>query len=235
MKQNNKIAYCTQYSMCVAGGFMAAYAILNHADFLASAQTANLINLALCITGKNFPEMCLRLIAAIIYMAGLSVPVIVTKYTHINMKLLCIFVEMSMIVILFFITKRVNTIIALYPVFFMTSMQWNSFPGAGGFVSSSIFSTNNLRQFTTSYVEYRCDKDKEHLRKTKFFGGVLLSYHAGVIFSYFIYKQFAMRGVIFCLVPLLTGMLFLEMDNGGFAGVKKELTAARRIIAAGKS
>ena len=50
MKESNKLAYCTQYSMCVAGGFIAAYAILNHADFLASAQTANLINIALCIT-----------------------------------------------------------------------------------------------------------------------------------------------------------------------------------------
>ena len=93
MKQNNKIAYCTQYSMCVAGGFMAAYAVLNHADFLASAQTANLINLALCITGKNFPEMCLRLIAAIIYMAGLSVPVIVTKYNYCIVP--CIFYDIN--------------------------------------------------------------------------------------------------------------------------------------------
>ena len=44
-----------------------------------------------------------------------------------------------------------------------------------------------------------------------------------------------MKGIIFCLVPLLTGMLFLEMENGGFAGVKKELAAAKRIIVAGKN
>ena len=126
MKESNKLAYCTQYSMCVAGGFIAAYAILNHADFLASAQTANLINIALCITGSNWMELCLRLIAVLVYMVGLSVPVLVAKYTHINVKMLCIFVEISMIILLYFFTKRINTIIALYPVFFMTSMQWNS-------------------------------------------------------------------------------------------------------------
>ncbi len=235
MKESNKFAYCTQYSMCFAGGFIAAYAILNHADFLASAQTANLINIALCITGSNWKELCLRLIAVVIYMAGLSVPVILSKYTHINIKMFCIFVEISMTVLLYFFTKRINTIIALYPVFFMTSMQWGSFPGVDGFASSSIFSTNNLRQFTISYVEYRCDKDKEHLKKTKFFGGVILSYHAGVIFSYYIYKHFAMKGVIFCLIPLFTGMLFLLMENGFLNIIKKEIAVARRGIAAGRS
>ena len=235
MKESNKFAYCTQYSMCFAGGFIAAYAILNHADFLASAQTANLINIALCITGSNWMELCLRLIAVLVYMTGLSVPVLVAKYTHINVKMLCIFVEISMIILLYFFTKRINTIIALYPVFFMTSMQWNSFPGVDGFASSSIFSTNNLRQFTTSYVEYRCSKDREYLKKTKFFGGVLLSYHAGVIFSYYAYRHFAMKGVIFCLIPLFTGMLFILMENGFLKIIKKEIAVARRVIATGRS
>lgn len=235
MKESNKLAYCTQYSMCLAGGFIAAYAILNHADFLASAQTANLINVALCITGSNWAELCLRFIAVLVYMAGLSVPVLAAKYTHINVKMLCIFVEISMIILLYFFTKRINTIIALYPVFFMTSMQWNSFPGVDSFVSSSIFSTNNLRQFTISYVEYRCSRDREYLKKTKFFGGVLLSYHAGVIFSYYAYRHFAMKGVIFCLVPLFAGMVFLLMENGFLKIIKKEIAVARRAIAAGKS
>ena len=226
MKGSNKLDYCVQYSMCAAGGFIAAYAILNHADFLASAQTANLINVVLCITGRNFPELCLRLIAVVIYMAGLSIPVIIPKYTHIYMITLCIFVDMLFVAVLYFFTEKMNTIIALYPVFFMTAIQWNSFPGAGGFVSSSVFSTNNLRQFTTSYVEYLCDKNKEHLKKTKFFGGVLLSYHAGVVFSYFIYKGFAMKGVIFCLVPLLIGMVFLAIGHGMFIGVKREVATA---------
>ncbi|MCI9079211.1 MAG: DUF1275 domain-containing protein [Lachnospiraceae bacterium] len=227
MKVNNKLEYCIQYSMCVAGGFIAAYAVLNHADFLASAQTANLINIALCITGSNWIELCLRLVAVLIYMAGLSVPVIVAKYTHINMKMFCIFIEISMIILLYFFTKRINTIIALYPVFFMTSIQWNSFPGVDGFASSSIFSTNNLRQFTISYVEYRCSKDKEHLKKTKFFGGVLLSYHAGVVFSYYMYKWFAMKGVIFCLIPLFMGMLLLLIESGFLKIVKKEIAAIK--------
>ena len=235
MKGSNKLDYCVQYSMCAAGGFIAAYAILNHADFLASAQTANLINVVLCITGRNFPELCLRLIAVVIYMAGLSIPVIIPKYTHINMKTLCIIVEMLMVAVLYFFTEKMNTIIALYPVFFMTAIQWNSFPGAGGFVSSSVFSTNNLRQFTTSYVEYRCSKDREYLKKTRFFGGVLLSYHAGVIFSYYAYRHFAMKGVIFCLIPLFTGMLFLLMENGFLKIIKKEIAVARRVIATGRS
>ena len=114
MKGSNKLDYCVQYSMCAAGGFIAAYAILNHADFLASAQTANLINVVLCITGRNFPELCLRLIAVVIYMAGLSIPVIIPKYTHINMKTLCIIVEMLMVAVLYFFTEKMNTLDRLH-------------------------------------------------------------------------------------------------------------------------
>ncbi|HBA97746.1 MAG TPA: hypothetical protein DCZ23_06530 [Lachnospiraceae bacterium] len=222
MKESAKYDYYIQYLMCATGGFTAAYAVLNHADFLASAQTANLIHITLCITGRNFPELCLRLIAMLIYMAGLAIPVLISKYTHINVKMFCIFIEITMVVLLFFFTDKMNTIIALYPVFFMTSVQWNSFPGVGSFVSSSVFSTNNLRQFTTSYIEYICSKDREQLKKTKFFGCVLLSYHIGVVFSYFIYKEFAMKGIIFCLIPLLMGMFLLAYSNYQFS--------ARRII-----
>ena len=113
MKESNRRDYCIQYSMCAAGGFIAAYAILNHSDFLASAQTANLINAVLCITGRNLPELCLRLIAVVIYMAGMSIPVIIPKYTHINMKMLCIILEMIMVAMLYFFTEKMNTIIAL--------------------------------------------------------------------------------------------------------------------------
>ncbi len=213
MKDIIKLDYYTQYSMCTAGGFIAAYSVLNHADFLASAQTANLIHITLCITGKNFTELFLRIIAVLIYIAGMALPILISKYTHINVKMFCIFTEITMVVLLFFFTEKMQTIIALYPVFFMTSMQWNSFPSVDSFTSSSVFSTNNLKQFITSYIEYICDKDRTHLKKTKFFGCVLLTYHIGVVFSYFMYKEFAMKGVIFCLIPLLMGMSFLTYSS----------------------
>jgi len=235
MKESEKLEYCIQYSMCITGGFIAAYAVLNHSDFLASAQTANLINVTLCITGRNFTELFLRLIAVFIYMAGLLIPVLLSKYTHINTRIFCILSEVAMVMLLFFFTKSMNTIVALYPVFFMAAMQWNSFPGAGGFASSSIFSTNNLRQFTISLAEYILDKDKGQVKKIKFFGGVLLAYHIGVAVSYFIYIRFAMKGIIFCLIPLFMGIFFLAIRNGIFIGIKREIAAARRTIVTSRS
>ena len=44
-----------------------------------------------------------------------------------------------------------------------------------------------------------------------------------------------MKGVIFCLIPLFTGMLFLLMENGLLKTIKKEIAVARRVIAAGRS
>ena len=211
-----------QYIMCFVGGFMGAYAILNHNDFLASAQTANLIHVVLCITGHNMPEFLMRIVAVLIYMTGLCIPVILRNKMEIDTKLVALCFEMLMVGILYFIDESVSTIYALYPVFFMTAIQWNSFPGAQGFVSSSIFSTNNFRQCTTSFTEYLCDKDRTHLKKTKFFGTVLLSYHAGVAVSYFAWRAFGMREVILCLVPLVIVFTILVVKNAVF-GEKKHM------------
>ena len=35
-----------------------------------------------------------------------------------------------------------------------------------------------------------------------------------------------MKGVIFCLVPLLIGMVFLAIGHGMFIGVKREVATA---------
>lgn len=102
---------------------------------------------------------------------------------------------------------------------FAMAIQWCSFKGGDGFTCSTIFSTNNLRQFTTSMTEYLCSKDPDALRKWKFFASVLLCFHFGVIVSYLSCKNFGHAGSLVCFLPVFSGFC-LVWTRKHFVAVK---------------
>lgn len=218
----DKIESYVHYAMALTGGFFGGYALLNFHDLFGSAQTSNMIHMAMLLVGHNAPEFALRLLTWVVYVSGFVMSVLIPRYTKADVQVCSIGFNALAVIILCIIPVGTNDFIALLPVFFVTAFQWSSFKGAQGFTCSSIFSTNNLKQFTTSLTEYLCDKDKEHLKKTKFFGSVLLSYHIGVIISYLACRSFATRGAWFNLFAIALSF--------GLICVKKEWIAIRKHV-----
>ena len=68
----------------------------------------------------------------------------------------------------------------MLPLFFAAPIQWNAYAGDAGYGSSTIFSTNNIRQTVTSLTSYLIDGDIKMKRKAQFFGMTLLFFHIGV-------------------------------------------------------
>lgn len=200
------------WNMTFIGGFVGVYAFLNHTDLFGSAQTANLIRIVTGILGHNVQEVLLRAGGLIIYTAGLVCAAAI-KHTHINIKLFSLAVDAACIMGLGFLPADLNHFVALYPLFFMTAIQWSSFNGADGFVSSCMFSTNNLRQFTESIVEYLFDRDKKHMRKAKFYGAVLLAFHLGAAAGYLASGPLSIKAAWLCLFPVLTGFILVWREN----------------------
>ena len=78
---------------------------------------------------------------------------------------------------------------------------------------SRIFSTNNLRQAAISITEFLTEKDKAHFERAKFYLGVILSYHIGVVISYIGYKMFAIKGAWLCFIPLTLAFFMVESEE----------------------
>ena len=97
--------------------------------------------------------------------------------------------------------------VAMYPIFFAMAYQWCSFPTSEGYVSATIFSTNNLRQCVTAFATYLCDHDRKMLGKACMYGKVLLLFHIGVAFSWFACQRFGTHGALLALVPCLTALI----------------------------
>ena len=192
----------SHYNMAVFGGFLACYAVMLRSDFLGNAQTANLLYLVVALIGKDVNEFILRVFAVLIYVLAAVLYVIVKKKTSLNIKYVSIAIDIIAALVLAVIPENANSILALYPIFFAMSFQWNSFPGEYGYASSTIFSTNNLRQVSVSLAEYVIDKDKKMLHKGLFFLGTIVSFHIGIFIGYFSVKAFSVRATLIDMIFL---------------------------------
>lgn len=201
MNDQNKPDLYLHSIMCLIGGFIGGYAILNRCGNLGSAQTANLIYVVICFLGSNIYEFIIRIFGIILYIAGIEIYVYLKNKTNINVQRYGIYVLSIGCIILNFIPATNDPIVGLLPIFFMMSTQWSVYHGANGYNSSTIFSTNNLRQTALAVGEYICSKDKKQIEKAKFFANSLLWYHLGVAFSFFACRYFNVHASLFCLIP----------------------------------
>ena len=215
MFERERLERWIHLNMALVGGFIGGFSILNHHDLFGSAQTANMITLALEFTGRERTDLLLRLGGLLCYIMGLAATVILPMVFRINMKYLSIVVDFVSILIVGFLPRNLPDFVALYPLFLSMSIQWCSFKGAEGYVSSTIFSTNNLRQCVTSYVEYLCSKDVKSYKKAKLYGKVLLSFHIGAALSCVCYLVWGVHGVWCGLIPLLPAavLVFVEQSH----------------------
>lgn len=221
MEKESKFDIPVHYVMACSGGFIGAYAILSRMEVFGSAQTANLIELVCDILGRDRKEVVIRIVAMLIYMSAMGLTVIIGKKTKWNLKYLAIIVDVAAVTVVGFFPKEMNPIMALYPVFFATAFQWCSFKGAKGYVSSTIFSTNNLKQTVLAATDYFTSSpdDQERWKKAEkalFFGGTLLSFHTGVAVSYVLWTHYGIHSSWFCLLPLLAGAVLVAAREGVF-------------------
>ena len=155
------LLWAIHFTMALCGGFLGSYALFSRQLVFGSAQTANLMELVSAICGRNLPEVLIRLGALALYGWGAALSVILTRKTPLNIRYASILMTGMAVFASAFIPTAVNPVIALYPVFFVTAFQWCAFTGADGFASSTIFSTNNVKQTVLGFTEYCLEKDPE--------------------------------------------------------------------------
>ncbi len=196
--------------MCAIGGFIGAYAILGSAHMFGSAQTGNLIETVLCLLGGNLLEGLLRVCGLLLYVLGILLCILIQKKTRLNAQRYAILVDLLGMVLVCFLPPGQNLILYLLPLFFMMATQWTAFHGVGDYSSSTIFSTNNLKQMTISFAEYYLEgkHNIQKLYRGKFFAASLIWYHLGVAFSFLSHLLTGKYSTLLC-IPLALGALLM--------------------------
>ena len=199
--------------MCLVGGFMGAYALLNRCDNFGSAQTSNMIYLVMNLLGGNLPGVLIRLGGLAVYFMAIELTVYLENKTSFSLKWYALISEGICVLLLSLLPKDGDPILCLYPLFFMMSTQWCVFHGAAGFNSSTIFSTNNFKQFSLALGHYIMEKDIASLAKMKLFANSLLFFHLGVAASFFACRTFHIQACWFAALPLVATCVLVRKEQ----------------------
>lgn len=201
----------THYTASMIGGFMGGYAIINFYELFANAQTANMIHLVEKLIGHDYAGLVYIFAALLTYMSGNAFCVLYRKFIGKNLRAVSLILDLSAITAVGVITKFTSINFVLLPIVFAMPIQWNAFNDDAGYVSSTIFSTNNLRQATMSLTQYFTDKDKAQLDKTKFYWTTLLCFHIGVAVVCIASVLFGVHSIWFGYIPVvLTGAAYFR-------------------------
>lgn len=190
------------YAVSTVGGFLGGYAIFNHCDFFGNAQTANLIHIVCKIFSADFSALVFLLLALITYISGNVFCVIAEKFIRHDLRLISLIMTSCAVVIIGLFPNIANHYIAVLPILFVMPIQWNAYRTAGGYVSSTIFSTNNLRIAVMSLTRYIIDRDKKQGEQARFYWLTLLGFHSGVALACVASVFLGTMSVWFCFVPI---------------------------------
>ena len=186
------------------------FPVVNAAHLLGSAQTVNLIDIIVQGFGGQWNAVAFHALGLFLYVLAIFLATLLPKHTKLHCKLLALAVDAAACVVMwrFPIQKNLPLVIYLYPTFFALPFQWCAFKGAYGFTSSTIFSTNNLRQFVSALTEVWCNGDTSFTLKAQFFGATLLAFHLGVAASWLCWHFFGNAGFLFALAPICVTAIF---------------------------
>nr|WP_326127336.1 YoaK family protein [uncultured Oscillibacter sp.] len=191
------------HAMAAVGGFFGVYALLTRGGTFGSSETSNLIYLVVAGLDGTWGSALVRLGGTACYIAGIVFAVLWRRYGRgVRLRIWAIAIDFAACLLLAWIPAGTDPILSLYPMFFATAVQWVAYSQAAGYTCATIFSTNNLRQFTEGVTEYACTRSPEQLRKLRFYGGTLVCFHLGVAWGWWCTGRWGIPGIYGCL-PLL--------------------------------
>lgn len=216
MNAKEKKETAAHHAMAMVGGFMGVYALMTRSETFGSSETSNLIYLTIAGLSGSLPSFMIRLGSTLCYIAGIVFATLLPKYMKkTDFRYISILVDVIACLLLAQIPEGTEPVLALYPMFFATAVQWLAFTQAAGYNSATIFSTNNLRQCFAGLAEYAYSREEKHLRRFLFYGGTLICFHIGVIYCWFCMQMWGIRSIYACLVPIGIGILATHRDRSG--------------------
>ena len=170
--------------LAVSGGFMDAYTYTFRGEVFANAQTGNIILLAINLSEGNFEKMLQYLFPVIAFAFGIILAEIVHRFCTIDNILhwrqYTVLLECIILFSVGFISQEYN-MIANSLVSFACGIQVESFRKVKGNASATTMCIGNLRSGTQNLFNFIFNKDKECLRKSLIYYGVIFFFAFGAV------------------------------------------------------
>ena len=199
------------FCMAVMGGWFGAYAILRFHHF-ASAATVNFIEVFTSAVQGDRLKALLRLGIVALYVFAIFLAACLTKLYKGDLRRWAILADGAAACALTVLPDRLSELGVCICIFAM-GFQWCVFAGKYGYPCSTIFSTNNLRQFVDAWVQTRLFHDTDHTTRMNLYGGTLLAFHTGVIAECALWALgWGSRTILPILLPAALALVWQQRD-----------------------
>lgn len=194
-----------QFCMSLIGGCFGAYMVLRFGHF-ASAATVNLLEMFMGATQGNWTLALLRLGGMTLYVAAIVLTSLLSGRRGADLRRWAIWIDAAAALILSLTPEGAEH--GVFISLFAMAFQWTAFSGEHGCPFSTIFSTNNLRQFVDALVQARLDRSRAEKDRIVLCGGSLLSFYAGVLLVGLLWRMEGGRWAILATLPPAAAALF---------------------------
>ena len=203
-------------TVSVIGGFFGGYTVVNHCDIIANAQTGNLMRLVVQACRGNLDSIGFIILAFLIYAAANVFYAVARRYMRISMKIVSLMCSAAAVALIGALPFVRNDFVACYPIVFAAPIQWNAFKIADGNASSTIFSSNNVRQASILTTNFFLDRTAANAAKARFYWLTLLSFHMGVALAGVTGMWFGVNSIWFCYIPIAVTVVLYCRYKGEF-------------------
>ncbi len=204
------------YAASAIGGFWGGYTILNHTDIFGNAHTRHLIKLVLGVSHGDFRFAGFMALCFLVYCGGNVFYVLVRRRVKISMKIVSLMCSAAAVALIGALPFVRNDFVACYPIVFAAPIQWNAFKIADGNASSTIFSSNNVRQASILTTNFFLDRTAANAAKARFYWLTLLSFHMGVALAGVTGMLFGVNSIWFCYIPIAVTVVLYCRYKGEF-------------------
>lgn len=191
------------YTMSFIGGIFAIYSLLEHSNVFGSAETSNMILLVENLLHWDAYHILIRIGSLLVYAFGIVFTLFMAKYHSEIQKIICLVIDCVAALVLGFLPVDTHPVVALYPMAFAMSIQWCTFRGVSDNPSATTFSTGNFRQLVTNIFNYVTDKNREYIRRIKFYVLTMVAFHTGVAVIYLAWPYSPHHSIWIVFIPLV--------------------------------
>ena len=195
-------SFLTAAFLSVSGGLQDAYTYIFRGKVFANAQTGNIVLLSQSIIDKDFGRAIHYLVPLLFFALGIAIA------EHIHWRQLVLVLEILLLLVVGFLPTRLN-LLANAMVSFSCAMQVQSFRKVNGYAFASTMCIGNIRSGTDALCAFIRTRDKNTLRKSLCYWGIILLFAIGAGIGGYGITIFGMRTIWISCMLLLIGFLMM--------------------------
>lgn len=205
-------AFVTAAFLSVSGGLQDAYTYISRGKVFANAQTGNIVLLSQHIFAGDFGSTLHYLIPVIFFALGVAAAELIRqkyqKAERIHWRQLVLILEILLLFLVGFLPDQFN-LIANALVSFSCAMQVQAFRKVNSFAFASTMCIGNIRSGTDALCAFIRNRDKNTLRKSLCYWGIILLFAIGAGIGGYGITIFGMRTIWISCMLLLIGFLMM--------------------------